>query len=70
MLELLAVVICSPLVRSYLCNYARSLIFTTALSHSNVISIGCSFDLLEDGTSEKVPVLSSTLCFLKADVPV
>ncbi|KIO34694.1 hypothetical protein M407DRAFT_210007 [Tulasnella calospora MUT 4182] len=67
-----AVVICSPLIRSYLCNYARSLIFTTALSHSNVISIGCSFDLLEDGTSEKLSKQVRSLCmtFVKKMVQI
>ncbi|KAL5525929.1 hypothetical protein ACEPAG_7267 [Sanghuangporus baumii] len=49
-----AVVLTSPLVKSYLLNYARPLIYTTALSCANVVAINCSFDLLEDGTTAKL----------------
>ncbi|KAF9818791.1 hypothetical protein IEO21_02571 [Rhodonia placenta] len=45
-----AVLLVTPLVRDYLLNYARSLIYTTSLSYANIISADCSFDLLEDGT--------------------
>ena len=44
----------SVLVRDYLLNYARPLIYTTSLSHANIIAAGCSFDMLENGTAEKV----------------
>lgn len=44
----------TPLVRDYLLNYARPLIYTTSLSHANIIAADCAFDLLEDGTAEKV----------------
>jgi len=37
-----------------LLNYARPLIYTTSLSNAAVIAISCSFDLLDDGTAEKV----------------
>ncbi|KAG8891364.1 hypothetical protein FRB99_003648 [Tulasnella sp. 403] len=50
----LAVVLTNPLIRNYLVNYARSLIFTTALCHSNVVSIDCSFDMLQNGEAQKV----------------
>ncbi|KAG8924937.1 hypothetical protein FRC02_010082 [Tulasnella sp. 418] len=49
-----AIVLASPLIRSYLCNYARPLVFSTALSHSSIISIGCSFDMLENGVAEEL----------------
>lgn len=49
-----AVIIASPLVKTYLLNYARSLIYTTSLSAASVVAINCSFDMLEDGTSMKV----------------
>ena len=44
----------TPLVRDYLLNYARSLIYTTSLSHANIIAADCSFDLLESGEADKV----------------
>ncbi len=44
----------TPLVRDYLLNYARSLIYTTSLSHANIIAAECSFDLLEEGEASKV----------------
>jgi 8-amino-7-oxononanoate synthase len=42
------------LIRDYLLNYARPLIYTTSLSNAAIIAASCSFDLLEDGTAEKV----------------
>lgn len=44
----------TPTVREYLVNYARSLIYTTTLSYANVISIDCSFDILESDLGIKV----------------
>ncbi|KZT02537.1 PLP-dependent transferase [Laetiporus sulphureus 93-53] len=49
-----AILLTTPLVRDYLLNYARSLIYTTSLGYANIISVDCSFDLLEDGTGAKV----------------
>jgi len=51
---LTAVVLTSELIRDYLLNYARSLIFTTSLSNANIVLAECSFDLLEDGTTKIV----------------
>ncbi|GJJ08171.1 hypothetical protein Clacol_002379 [Clathrus columnatus] len=42
-----AVILTTPIIRDYLINYARSLIYTTALSYANGISIDCSLDVLE-----------------------
>ncbi|CCL98773.1 uncharacterized protein FIBRA_00778 [Fibroporia radiculosa] len=53
-----AVILTNELIRDYLLNYARSLIYTTSLSYANIISADCSFDLLEDGTATE---LSTTL---------
>lgn len=53
-LSRLAVVLTSPLVKSYLLNYARPLIYTTALNNATIIAIGCSFDMLEDGSTTHV----------------
>lgn len=47
-----AVLLTTELVRDYLLNYARSFIYTTALTNASVIAAGCSFDMLEDGTTE------------------
>ncbi|KAI0833843.1 PLP-dependent transferase [Trametes gibbosa] len=58
-----AVLLVTPLVRDYLLNYARSLIYTTSLSNANIVAAGCSFDMLEDGSAEK---LSSQLRALSA----
>ncbi|KAJ7633175.1 pyridoxal phosphate-dependent transferase [Roridomyces roridus] len=47
-----AVILTSPLIRDYLLNYARSLIYTTSLSFANIIAADSSFDLLMDGTAQ------------------
>ena len=47
-------ILTNTLIRDYLLNYARSLIYTTSLSNAAIIAASCSFDLLEDGTAEKV----------------
>ncbi|KAF8243382.1 putative aminotransferase, partial [Wilcoxina mikolae CBS 423.85] len=44
-----AIVICSSLVREYLINYARTLIFTTALSFPALAAIRAAFRTLESG---------------------
>ena len=51
-----AVLFTSTLIRDYLLNYARPLIYTTSLSNAAIIAASCSFDLLEDGTAERVRV--------------
>ena len=49
-----AVLLVPPLVKQYLINYARTLIYTTSLSYANIISAGCSFDILDSGCAEEV----------------
>ena len=49
-----AVIITTTLIRDYLLNYARSLIYTTSLSYANIIAADCSFDILTDGTAQRV----------------
>ncbi|KAJ6531071.1 pyridoxal phosphate-dependent transferase [Mycena capillaripes] len=49
-----AVILTSPLIRDYLLNYARSLIYTTSLSFANIIAADSSFDMLTDGTAQKL----------------
>jgi len=48
------VIITTTLIRDYLLNYARSLIYTTSLSYANIIAADCSFDMLSDGTAQHV----------------
>ena len=48
----------NTLIRDYLLNYARPLIYTTSLSNLAVIAASCSFDLLEDGTADRVGSLT------------
>lgn len=52
----------TTLIRDYLVNYARSLIYTTALSYANVVAADCSFDMLENGIAEKVSTAVTVLC--------
>ena len=49
-----AVLLVPPLVKQYLINYARTLIYTTSLSYANIISANCSFDMLECGRADEV----------------
>lgn len=44
----------NTLIRDYLLNYARPLIYTTSLSNLAVIAASCSFDLLENGTADRL----------------
>ena len=50
----------NTLIRDYLLNYARPLIYTTSLSNLAVIAASCSFDLLENGTADRVGPSSIT----------
>lgn len=47
-------IITTELIRDYLLNYARPLIYTTSQSYASVIAADASFDLLEDGTADKL----------------
>ncbi|KAL1924053.1 uncharacterized protein VTP21DRAFT_7088 [Calcarisporiella thermophila] len=44
-----AVFLCNEITRSYLINYARSLIYTTFLSFPSLASVKCAYDLLISG---------------------
>lgn len=47
-------VLCGPETRDYLINYARSLIYTTALGYPFLASIRTSYELLSSGQTESV----------------
>lgn len=49
-----AIILCSPLVREYLINYARPLIYTTALSFPSLAAVQAVYSLLVDGRTELV----------------
>ena len=49
-----AIVLCSPDVRDYLVNYARSLIYTTALGYPFLASIRAAYELLSEGQTEHI----------------
>jgi 8-amino-7-oxononanoate synthase len=50
----LAMVLCGPETRDYLINYARSLIYTTALGFPFLASIRAAYELLSSGETETV----------------
>lgn len=47
-----AIVLCSKVARHYLINYARPLIFSTALGYPQLASILASFNSIRDGTAQ------------------
>ncbi|KAJ7154182.1 pyridoxal phosphate-dependent transferase [Mycena filopes] len=49
-----AVILTTPLIRDYLVNYARPLIYTTALSPANILAADASVDMLLDGTAAQL----------------
>ncbi|GJN93692.1 hypothetical protein Rhopal_006749-T1 [Rhodotorula paludigena] len=57
-----AVVLASPLIRDYLINYARPLIYSTAMTYMSALAIQKSLEMLEEGESE--PVRGAALTFL------
>ncbi|KAJ3918926.1 pyridoxal phosphate-dependent transferase [Lentinula edodes] len=49
-----AILLTTPLLTSYLINYARPLIYTTALAHPNVVLVEAAFDLMVEGETEQL----------------
>jgi 8-amino-7-oxononanoate synthase len=49
-----AVIVTNNLIKDYMLNYARSLIYTTSLNCANIIAADASFDMLLDGTASCV----------------
>lgn len=56
----LAAVLASPLIRNYLINYARPLIYSTAMTHLSVLAVQKSLEMLEEGEADPVS-LSPTI---------
>ncbi|EXJ96008.1 hypothetical protein A1O1_01134 [Capronia coronata CBS 617.96] len=53
-----AVILCSPVIRLYLINYARPLIYTTFMSYPNLVAIRTSYTWLRTG---KANILAANL---------
>ncbi|KAI8305702.1 8-amino-7-oxononanoate synthase [Colletotrichum sp. SAR11_240] len=49
---LVSIILCSQITRSYLINYARSLIYTTAMPFTALASIQTAYSFIMDGRSE------------------
>ncbi|KAK2030285.1 aminotransferase class I and II [Colletotrichum zoysiae] len=49
-----AIVLCSQITRAYLINYARSLIYTTAMPFTTLAGIQAAYDFVRDGHSENL----------------
>ncbi|KAL1303161.1 hypothetical protein AAFC00_006588 [Neodothiora populina] len=49
-----AIILCAPLIRQYLVNYARPLIYTTFLSYPALAAIKSSYAMLMDGRSSEL----------------
>ncbi|OKL63199.1 hypothetical protein UA08_01141 [Talaromyces atroroseus] len=49
-----AIVLCDALTREYLINYARSLIYTTAMSHPALIAIRTAYELMCKGKTQSL----------------
>ncbi|KAH7907130.1 PLP-dependent transferase [Hygrophoropsis aurantiaca] len=49
-----AAILTTPLIRDYLINYARPIIYTTAPTYATVLAIDSAFDLLVDETCDKL----------------
>ncbi|KAK2061523.1 aminotransferase class I and II [Colletotrichum caudatum] len=49
-----AIVLCSQITRAYLINYARSLIYTTAMPFTTLAGIQTAYDFVRDGHSEEL----------------
>lgn len=47
-----AILLCSPLIRQYLLNYARTIIYTTFMSYPALAAIRASYSYMADGKTE------------------
>ncbi len=66
-----AIVVGSETLRSYLINFARSFIYTTALPFHSLVSINCAYDLLASSDEEQAKLRSRILYFkngIKPDI--
>ncbi|KAI8958738.1 PLP-dependent transferase [Daldinia sp. FL1419] len=60
------VILCSSVTRSYLVNYARSLIYTTSMTFTSLLSIDVVYDFLISGKSEPLRRhLETLICYTR-----
>lgn len=57
--DCLAIALCSRLTKEYLINYARPLIFTTALGLPTLVLIRTAYELMASGATQPVRVHTS-----------
>ncbi|KAJ7431179.1 pyridoxal phosphate-dependent transferase [Mycena galericulata] len=57
-----AVMLTTPLIKQYMVNYGRSIIFTAPPTHSALISINCAFDLLESDLRTRMAMHLLDIC--------
>lgn len=50
----LAIVLCDSLTKEYLINYARTLIYTTAMTKPSLIAIRSAYELMAEGKTQVV----------------
>jgi 8-amino-7-oxononanoate synthase len=62
-----AAILCSPLVREFLINYARPLIYSTAIPHSTLLSVHSALDILStsNGALRASKTFSLTLLLIE-----
>lgn len=53
----IAIILCSDVIRSYLINYARPLIYTTFMSYPSLVGIANAYSWLQAGKTNKVSFL-------------
>ncbi len=56
---LTAIILCSPVIRLYLINYARPLIYTTFMSYPSLLAIKTAYSWLQSGKANLVRHYSS-----------
>ena len=49
-----AVLLCSATIRSFLINFARPFIYSTAMPHATVIALECAWDILQGDEGDQV----------------
>ncbi|CRG86311.1 8-amino-7-oxononanoate synthase [Talaromyces islandicus] len=62
-----AIVLCTTLTREYLINYARTLIYTTAMASPTLVAIRVAYELMQQGKTQALQQnLQSNISYLRA----
>ena len=62
-----AVVLGSPLIRSYLVNYAKPLVYSSSLSMAATLAIKCALEHLEHADAVRPSLPDFLRCYLELD---